>query len=93
MQSFRKIDQKKKKQAEIQNTKPEIYLGNRSVMGMRWGQAQVGGRWPDMCFLSTRPGPTSETAHCNLKTILFEPWFYPHLLTPPPRWAPPITQN
>ena len=41
-----------------------------------------------MCFLSTWPGPTSETANCNLKTILFEPLFHPNLLTPPHNRAP-----
>ena len=63
-------------------------MGNRSDMDMRWGQAKASGRWPDMCFLSTWPGPTSETANCNLKTILFEPLFHPNLLTPPHNRAP-----
>ena len=90
MQSFRKLDRKKSRNTK---TKPEISLGNCSVMGMRWGQAKAGGRWPDTCFLSTRPGPTSETANCNSKMILFEPLFHPNLLTPPHNQAPSITQN
>ena len=47
-------------------------------MGMRWGQAKAGGTWPDTYFLSTWPGPTSETANCNSKMILFEPLFHPN---------------